>query len=289
MALPHGFTEVQGAAQTGGAPPAGFKDVSDSVDFGGVVKQALNEAMVGKGSKMRDLMIDPVTQAKALPYLMGTTLGVIGIPGGAALGTGGGHLLADAALKTYGRDDLIPPAGRQVLDTALAGAGDLTAVPYINRKIYGGMVGAVEKAAGVPAAQDIPSIPMTTGAKSAGDFINEAVDSVKSAGAEGSATYWKQIKDQVDRIYNLGVNQKLTGLDQGRLKWLNAMVQNGLNKAVPGREAPAAALAMSQEIPNAISRTVQSTPWWAKIAGSTAATAVGADTLLRALGHRENR
>lgn len=281
MPLPPGFTEEMSPQSAGGGLPAGFQE--EGPDWGGVVKDALNEAKMGNGSKMRALMTDSVTQAKVLPYLAGGGLGVTGVPMGGALGTGGGHLLADAALKSYGREDLIPSMGRQLTDMALAGLGDVTAIPAVNRKIFGGQVGAAERAAKFPPAQDVRSIPMNTGQKTLGDFVNDALDSVKSSGGQGTPSYWMQLKDQVDRIYKLGKDQALTRLDQGRLKFLNKAIQAGMNANAPGRAGPAANLAMSQVVPNAITKAGRSIPTWAKYAMGTGATAAGLGGLGKAL------
>lgn len=285
MPLPPGFTEIQSAAvpPSSGGLPAGFSEDSQGPDYGQIVKDALNEARMGNGSKMRALLTDPVTQAKALPYLAGTGLSVLGVPGGMTAGTVGGRQVSNAALRSYGMPEEVPSTGDQIKEGVLSAAGDLTAIPAINRKVFGSQIGAAEARAGVPPPQDIPSTPMAIGQKSIGDFINEAVDSVKSSGLEGTPTYWKQIKDQVDRIYKMGKDQALTGLDKGRLAWLNQMTQAGLNKAVPGRAIPAAALARSQAIPNAIKEVSRTAPWWLKGAVATGVTAAGADTLGRAL------
>jgi hypothetical protein len=254
---------LAGLPQPVSAPTAGKYDQwtrdlpkPNEVDFGAVVMDALNEAKMGNGSKMRALMTDPITQAKVLPYLAQVAGGFSGIPGGTTAGMVGGRQLSNLALRTYGKPEEIPSTTHQVIEAGGSALADIIPVPWINKKIFGGQVGTVEKAAGVPAAQDIRSIPMTLGQKTVGEFINDAVDSVKSSGLEGTPAYWKQIKDQVDRIYKIGADQKLTNLDQGRLKWLNAMVQKGLNKAVPGRAVPAKALEISQTIPNYIERNI---------------------------------
>lgn len=289
MALPPGFQEVSASptpvpSGASKAPPAGFTESSAGPDWEGIVKMALNEAKMGDGSKMKALMTDPLTQAKVLPYLSGTALALTGVPGGATAGTGGGHLLADAALKSYGREDLIPPVGKQILDTGLAAAGDVTAIPALNRKIFGSQIGSAERAAGVPPPQDIKSLPMATGTKSVSEFIDDAINSVNGSAGKGSPTYWKQIKDQVDRIYNLNKDIPLSNLDKVKLKWLGSQVQEGLNAAVPGRAAPAAALARSQTIPNAISGAFRSMPWWAKVGATAGATSLGGEGLMKILG-----
>lgn len=164
----------------------------------------------------------------------------------------GGRALSDAALASYGQKDQIPSIPQHLMELGGNALADVSVIPAIKKFIYGGQIGKVEKAAGVPPPQDIMSLPMSTGQKSAGDFINDAINSVKGSEGRGAPGYWKSIKDQVDRIYNMGADQKLTGLDRGRLRWLNQQVQQGLNASVPGRAGPAAALARSQTIPNFI-------------------------------------
>src|SRR5690349_15423116 len=99
-----------------------------STDWGGVVKQALNEARMGDGSKMRDLMTDPVTQAKALPYLAGLTSLPFGGPTAGYAVTRG---LSDAALASYGKSDQIPPISQQAME--LGGSLASEAIPAIGR------------------------------------------------------------------------------------------------------------------------------------------------------------
>lgn len=222
--------------------------------------KAVSEALMRPGSFSRDLMTDPKTQAKAVPAMTGTAGALSGIPMGTTFGTVAGRQLSNAALRAYGMPEEIPSTSSQVLEGVLSVAGDLTAIPAINKARFGRQIGAAEKAAGVPPAQDIMTTPMALGQKTIGEFINEAVDSVKSSGLKGTPAYWKTIKDQVDRIYKLGKDQPLTVLDKGRLKWLSAMVQTGLNKSVPGRVGPAQSLARSQVVPNAIKKVYQSIP-----------------------------
>jgi hypothetical protein len=241
-------------------------------------KNALLNLTSGMISRVKDLGTNPETMANAMPATLGTAGGVALPWGGSTLGTATGQGIRDAALMALGKP--IPSGTQHVGEIALSSFGDVAAMPMAKKFFLGRAIGALEKSKGVPAAQDIPSIPMPTGAKSIGDFINDAVDSVKSSGGKGSPTYWKQIKDQVDRIYSLGKDQALTTLDKGRLKWLNSQVQGGLNASVPGRKPLANALAQSQTIPNYLSKISKSIPWWGKAVG----TAVIGDALARKLG-----
>lgn len=236
------------------------KSFSEDQSVVGSVKEALR-------SSSRNLLEDitgrgegPIRQAKTLPALAGTTLSAMGVPGGMTVGTTGGRQLSNAALIAYGRPEEMPSGESQAAEAALSVLGDVTAIPAINKRIFGSQIGRIEKARGVPSAQDIPSIPMATGQKTLSEFIDDAVRSVKDSGGKGIPSYWLTLKDQVDRIYQLGKDQALTRLDQGKLKFLNGAIQSGINRAVPGRAAPAAALAESQRIPNAIGRNFRSLP-----------------------------
>lgn len=250
-----------------------------------VVSDAVSNATFQPGSTTAKIMSDPITQAQVLPTIAGTTMGAMGVPMGSSLGTGGGHLLADAALKSYGRPDLIPSTKSQVIGTGAAALADLTAIPALNRKIYGGQIGAMEDAAGVPPVQEIPSLPKPKAGDPVSGGIDSAIASVDSAnsGGGGTPTFWKQIKDQIDNFYNLGKDIKMTDLDEGKLKYLSAQVQKGLNASVPGRAVPSASLAMSQKVPNMISSVGKAIPWWVKAPVAGALTWSGGDALLNAI------
>ena len=247
-------------------------------DWRGVVGSAVKEATFQPNTISRGMAgSDPVMQAKALPPLAGFAGGFSPIPGGATMGTVGGRQLSNMALRAYGRPEEIPSGMSQLGEAALSGLSDVIAIPMAKKAYYGRQIGNIEKAAGVPPPQDIPSIPMATGQKTTGEFINDAVRSVKSSGGRGAPEYWLSIKDQVDRLYKMGKDEVLTDLDRLRLRWLSSTVQEGLNAAVQGREIPAKALARSQKIPNAIGRGYRSLPREFKkgAAYGTGATAAG--------------
>lgn len=217
------------------------------------VVQAGKEALMQPGTLARDLATDPVTQAKALPYIAGTAGAIAPIPGGASLGQDGGRLLSDAALASYGRQDAIPPIAQQVAEGAGALAGDVLALPGIKKGIYGRQIGAAEKAAGVPPPQDIASLPRPGGAQPVSQAIDEAIQNIKTVpDAQKTPVFWKQIKDQVDWFYGRGKDEVISKMDKAKLAWLSNAAQDGLNAAVPGRAIPAQAMARSQAIPNAV-------------------------------------
>lgn len=291
MPLPPGFVEdtpVVSPSATGGTPPKGFIEDSTNPDFGQVVKDALNEAHMGNGSKLRDLMIDPITQAKALPYLTGTAGAVSGIPGGTTLGTVGGRQISNEALRLYNRPDLIPSTGSQVKEGLLSAAGDVTAIPAINRKIFGSAVGQAERGAGMPDPfknpEAYPSLPRPGGPAPVTNSIDEAVKMLSDPTVEKSPVFFKRLQDQIKWLYSLGKDQKLSDLDKIKLASLSDTAQNGLNASISGRAGPAASLAMSQTIPNAISKVTRSVPWWAKAALLAGATGTGLEKALSGVG-----
>lgn len=264
----------------------GGKRISAGPDWMGVVKDALNEARMGNGSKMRDLMSDPVTQAKVLPILSGGGVAALGVPMGNTIGTVAGRQISNAALKAYGKENEIPDTASQLKEAAISGALDLTAIPFINKRVIGSQIGDVEKAAGVPAPQDIPSLPRPKAGDPVSGGIDSAIESVRSAEGGGTPTYWKQIKDQIDNFYNLGKDTKLTNLDKAKLTWLSARVQEGLNAAVPGREALSETFANSQKVPNAIKDAFYSVPSSIRQGMGVGAGTVSGGGLLYELGKR---
>lgn len=238
-------------------------------------KQIIKDMFQKPSSFTKDLGTNPESMANAMPTVLGLGGGVALPWGGSTAGTAVGQGIRDMALTAMKKP--IPGLLQHGAELGTAALGDIIAMPSLKKSHYGGEIGRLETRAGVPPAQDIPSIPMATGQKSAGDFINDAITSVKSSEGQGQAGYWKQIKDQVDRIYDMGADQKLTSLDRGRLRWLNQKVQEGLNRSVPGREVPAKALARSQTIPNFIEKSYRAIPkpMKAGAAYGTGATAAG--------------
>lgn len=241
-----------------------------------VAKEAVREATMRSGTMMRDFATNPVTQAKALPALAGTTAAVLGVPMGATKGIVAGRQLSNAALRSYGRQEEIPSGISQVLEGALSFAGDLAPIPAMNRKIFGKQVGAAEKAAGIP--EFVDSLKRPTGPDTTAKFIDWA----RKIKGNPSGETLKQIKDQIDFIYKNRKNVPISDIDEGKLKFLGRWVQDSLNKSAPGRGDAARSLAQSQAVPNAIRKASKAIPWWVK--GS--ASILGGDALLRALTGR---
>lgn len=242
--------------------PNGPSQNSDGPDYSQVAKDAINEAMVGKGSRLRDLLSDPVTQAKVLPYLSGAAGAVLPVPMGAMMGTVGGRQLSNLALKTYGRSGDIPSTGSQVLEAGMAGLGDLTAIPMIKKNVYGSAIGDAEKAAGVPPLEEIKSLPRPTGPKSVSELIDDSFDDVATRpdAQKNDPVFWKQLKDQVDWLYQRGKDEALSNIDKIKLSKLSAVANQGLNSSVPGRGEIASDMSSSLGAPRAISNAWKSIP-----------------------------
>lgn len=224
---------------------------------------------------------NPKNLVNNIPLATGAIGGVSPVPFGATAGTAIGQGARDLILK--GLNKPIPSGLQHGLELGGAALGDVTAFPAMNRSRIGSQIGEVEARAGVPPVHQIPSLPKPASGEPVSGGIDNAIAAVERAKAQGagSPVFWKQIKDQVQHFYALGKNTKLSDLDQGKLTYLNAQVQKGLNAAVPGRGPLAADLARSQIVPNAIRKVSRSVPWW----GKAAATALGGDALLRVLGN----
>lgn len=254
-----------------------------------VAKSAVNEAFMRPGTSTRDLMTNPITQAKALPALAGAAGGMAPVPFGATMGTVAGRQISNLAMKAYGKPELIPPASSQVLEAGAAMAGDVMALPYIKKSYYGKQIANAEQAAGVPPPQDISSLPRPTGTQTVSSAIDDAVNSIKTANPEKtSPVFWKQLKDQIDFFYQRGRDEVLSNGDRAKLAWLSSKIQEGLNTSIPGRAEPARMMSKSMAIPNAISGAYKALPRRARIGleyfGPAGAATLAADYARRKLG-----
>lgn len=262
MPLPDGFTEFD-PTQTGN-PPSGFSDISNEPDWGGVVRSALNEASMGNGSKMRDLMTDPITQAKVLPYLAQGVGTILPTPMGATKGYAAGRALSDAALASYGRSDLIPSKGKQALEAGGSILGDLTAIPAIKKASYGNAIGDVETAAGIPDPtihpEAYPSLPRPGGPQTVSNAVDDAVGMVNDPAVEKTPIFWKRLKDQIDWIYSRGKDEAMSKLDKIKLSGLSTVAENNLNQSVLGRAPIAEDMSNSLAAPRAIEKAWTSLP-----------------------------
>lgn len=233
--------EVEDQASSGGESPA-----FPAMD---IAKQAVSEAFMQPGTNMRALATDPVTQAKALPILTGIIGGASPIPGGATLGTVGGRQLSNAALRAYGRPEEIPSAGTQIMEGALAAAGDIVAIPMAKRSFYGNQIGKAETAAGVVtrAPEKLPA------AGSVGEYMTN-LEAQLDSGAMGSA---QAARDAVAGMRYINGNPNIVGKSSDiavQAARVSAKAQDYLNKVVPGRAVPAQAMGQAMTIPNAIGR-----------------------------------
>jgi hypothetical protein len=244
--------------------PQYASQIDQPMDWKGVVGSAVKSAGMMPGTIPNKLMVPSLAnapdQAKALPPLASAVGGIMGGPMGMTKFGEPARALSDMALASYGMKDKIPSPMAHLGELGGNLLGDVIALPAIKKKIYGSQIGKVEKMAGVPPPQDIRSLPRPGGTQSVSTTIDEAVDSVKGSEMRGTPTFWKQIKDQVDWIYERGKSEALSKGDKAKLAWLNGQVQKGLNISIPGRAGPAAALAESQVVPNAIGRSVRMLP-----------------------------
>lgn len=241
-----------------------FSKIGGQPDWKGVVGNAVGSAFMKPGTVPNKLMIPSLenapAQARALPPLASLTGGLLGGPMGATKFGEGGRAISDAALASYGKKDQIPSGTAHLEELGGNLFGDVIAFPQAKKSYYGRQIGKAEKLAGVPPPEDIRSLPRPGATQAVSTTIDDAVDSVKGSEMRGSPTFWKQIKDQVDWIYERGKNEALSKGDKSKLAWLNSQVQKGLNSSVSDREVPAMALAESQVVPNAIGRTFRMLP-----------------------------
>lgn len=212
-----------------------------------VIEKGLNEALMRPGTITRDVMSDPVTQAKALPVLAGTAAAGAGIPMGATIGAVGGRQLSNLALKTYGKSEEIPSGAEQALEAVLSVGGDLTAIPAINRARFGAKIGEAERAAGVITRP--PDRLPTAG--NVGEYLN-TLESQLDTGAINTP---QVARDAYAGTKYINKNPNLVGKSD-EINVASARVgrkaSEMLNSKVPGRKEAAESLRMSQRVPNAI-------------------------------------
>jgi len=224
------------------------KLIPQTPDWGGIVKQALNEAQAGNGSKIRDLMTDPITQAKALPYLTG--FGALPF-GGPTAGYAVGRGLSDAALASYGRTDQIPPLGQQAVELGTSLAGE--AIPAIGRSMAGKAIGEAESA--VPGLSEVekrgPPSSMTTAVKFMQNLKNKPDLTIEEAKAAQPAikSIWQ----------SPWVNQPRYSSYLPDMAEATQRVSRTLNQ-IPGRQEAAGQLAQLSTIPNYVGKALKAVP-----------------------------
>lgn len=270
MPLPPGF--VEDASQTiAGQPPAGFKEDSQEPDWGSVVKQALNEARMGNGSKMRDLMTNPVTQAKALPYLSGQ---VGAIFGGPTVGYAAGRGLSDAALASYGQKDQIPSVGKQAMELGSSLASE--AIPAVGRYMAGKDIGAAEAA--VPGLSDVAKEAPPSNVRTAVKFMQRlknnpdmTIQEAKAAQPAVKAVFGSPFMNQAR--YSSYFPDFAEGAQN---------VSSTLN-TIPGRADAAGRMAQLSTIPNYVGKALRAIPRGIKFGMGIGAGEGVSDTLAKAL------
>jgi len=250
MPLPPGFVEDTPMASpqaVGGTPPKGFIEDSTNPDFGQVVKDALNEAHFGNGSKLRDLMTDPITQAKALPYLIGFAGTLLGGPTAAyVMGRG----LSDAALSSYGRPEEIPPISQQAGE--LAGSVVSEAIPAMGRYMAGKDIGKVEAA--IPGLSNIKKVAPPSSMTTATKLMQ------RLKGAPLSVEEAKAAQPAVKSVWGSPwVNQQRYSSYLPDFTEATQNVSDTLN-TIPGREEAAARMARLNTIPNYVGKALKIVP-----------------------------
>lgn len=248
----------------------GAISADQNMDYGQVVKDALNEAHMGNGSKLRDLMVDPVTQAKVLPYLTGFGGSVLGGPTAAyTIGRG----LSDAALASYGKSDQIPPISQQALE--LGGSMASEAFPAMGRYMAGKDIGTAETA--VPGLSSIkkvaPPSSMTTATKLMQRLQNSPL-SIEEA---------KAAQPAVKSVFGSPwVNQPRYSSYLPDFSEAAQNVSDTLN-TIPGRAEPAARMAQLSTIPNYVGKAIKAIPRGIKFGMGIGAGEGMTDALAKAL------
>lgn len=228
---------------------------SQGTDYGQVVGSAIKNALVQPGSMTRDLATNPVTQAKALPELAGYAGALSPMPGGATLGTVLGRQLSNTALKAYGRPEEIPSSNSQILEGGAAALGDVAAIPFIKKAIFGKQIGAAEKAAGVVTRP--PDRLPTPG--NVGEVLNTLESQLKS----GAITDAQTAREAYAISKYVNKNPNLVGKsDEIKVAaWrVGKLAQETLNKLVPGRLEPAQGMAKAMTIPRFIGKAYKAIP-----------------------------
>jgi len=242
---------------TGDSPPSEkeleqvFSSLSGKPDWQGVVKSAVTEAAMPfrQGTMTRDFATNPVTQAKSVPPLMSAIGGIIGGPMGMTKFGEGGRALSDAALAAYGKKEEIPSVASHVGELGTNLVGDVIAAPAIKNAYYGKQIAKAEK--NFPGMADVVKEAPPSGPRPAVKFAQQL------KGKDLSPLEAKKFQPAMSTIYKKGYPF------QGPLKQYapdfmeaNRSVSAGLNK-IPGRKAPAQAMAEAMKVPNFVRDNIQ--------------------------------
>lgn len=247
-------------------------------DWKGVVGGAVKEAFMRPGTMTRDLMTNPVTQAKALPPLMGMVGGMSPIPGGSTMGTVGGRQLSNLALKTYGKPEEIPSRNSQIGEAGVSLVGDLIAFPGIKKAYFGKKIGDAERAAGV--VTRAPTKAVTPG--SVGQTLND-LEAQIDAGAINTPQLAKDAKAVISQIYKNPKIYEQTEEISTQAQRVSSKVSNLINK-IPGRSAPSGELAKGMVLQNLIKQAYRKTPWPIRVGAEGAMGALGIKKLSDIIG-----
>lgn len=247
-------------------------------DWKGLVGSAVKEATMQPGTVSRGMMgADPIMQAKALPSLMGTAGAMSPIPGGATMGTVGGRQISNLALKAYGHPEMVPSVGSQVLEGGLAAVGDALPIPLMKKFGLGKQIGEAEQAAGV--ITRAPTKAVTPG--SVGETLNN-LEAQLDSGTIKTAQEAKDALAVVKQIYkNPRIYEQTSDIAVQSAR-VSQKVQSLINKVIPGRAAPAQAMAQAMTIPNMLGKAYKALPWQVKLGMLGGG---GEEIVRRLLGH----
>lgn len=255
--------------------------VEKSQEIAQSIPDAIKEALSSSTKTISDMATlqneGPINMAKALPPLTGAVGAVLPIPGGATMGTVGGRQISNLALKSIGQDEEIPSTSSQVLEGGLSALGDVTAIPALKKASAGKAIGAAEKAAGVVTRAPL-KLPTSGNVGTALDELETMLNSGAPIGPQSARDAYAVANYITGNPAIVGKSNEIA-VQAARVR---ALAQRALNTSIPGRAAPAAAMASAMTIPNKISSGFQAIPKPIK----TLVGLAGAGTLADALARR---
>lgn len=240
------------------------------------VRSAVGEATMQPGTLTRDIMTDPVTQAKALPPLASAAALSFGIPVTPAVV--GARQVSNAALRSYGRPEEVPSNLSQIIEGGTSALGDVTAIPAFQKARFGKAIGAAEQASG------IANVPKEAPPGSARTAV-KLVQLVKQKLTDGtlSMEVARSLKPAIKTIFDKGWLRGTEYLPDA------VEAQQGIQSILnqdPVRKEAATALARSQTVPHLIDRGIKAIPRSVKYGMGFGTGATGAGGLAYLLGKK---
>lgn len=254
-------------------PPESFSDI---------IKKAAKRSLLDPVVKTKDLATNPVTMAKALPYVASTT-GAVALPwGGSTAGYAVGRGISDIALKVMGKEDQIPSALQQSAELGGSILSDVIPIPLAKKSIFGKQIGNAEKSAGVVTrAPDKLPTSVTVG---------ETLNNLEAQLNSGAISDPQTARDAYAVANYITGNPNLLGKSKEitvQATRVRQLAQQTLNKLIPSRLEPAMEMAKSQTIPRAIGKLPGVGlwgPWAARGAGVAAGGTAAAELVKRLFG-----